>query len=380
MQRKLIWFPDTARTEDINDDQYFQDEPWKDYISNSKLNLVDPSTGGSIKLFEKSFKSTRRSKAFQTGTIVHSLLLQADNYGVSDIIRPTGKLGDMVYDLFKIRSREDPPQLLEAINMVLKYHNYYKGKQYVPGTKKKPTSAQLTKALREGLPYYAHLRLFQERDFILSSEEVNIVLGCLDSLKLNEKAMEVLFPKDPNVLRFNEMAMACDVKLTMERNSKEVSSTQYTLKAKIDNWTLDLSTQTATLNDLKTTGTGLQNFVDGYWEVYPTATEDIRIFHPGSFQKYKYYRQLAMYAKILSLYVEKEYGFKPKVNINIVAVETREPYWSETFNFGSFDGEEFTTRQLNVGLQDMEDLLWILKDNDYVSHTEGFIRQPCAFI
>lgn len=361
MNNDLIWLLETARTEDITDDEYFQKEPWKYYISNSKLNLVDPSTGGNIKLFEKSFKSEKRSKALQVGTITHSLLLQADSYGVSDIIRPSGKLGDIVYDVFKLRSQNNI-SIQEALDIAIRYSNYYNGR---------PMKGILKKIIRDGLPYYMHLRLYRERDFILNSEEVNIVLGCLDSLKCNSNAMEILFPADKNILRFNEMAIACDVKL---------NDTVYTLKIKIDNWNLNLKTGEATLNDLKTTGSGLQNFVNGYWEFYPGENDDIRIFHPGSFQKYKYYRQLAMYSKVLEMFILKEYGFIPKININIVAVETREPYWSDVFSFGVYQNDTFSARQLTVGLDEMKNLLYILKDNNYVSGVEGFNRQSCAFI
>ena len=360
-KRKLKWIPASAKSEDISDEQYFQEEPWSEYISNSKLNLVNPNTGGDYSLFLKSFSNKRRSKAFQTGTIVHSLLLQENNYGISDVMAPSGKLGAIIYDCFKLRSQNDKLTIRETLDTIVKYHNYYNGK---------PSPTILKKLIREGFAYYMHLRLYKERDFILNSDEVKITLGCLESLKANETAMEVLFPTDPDILRFNEMAIAVDVKL------EEID---YTLKIKVDNWTLDIKKRIATLNDLKTSGTGLQNFVNGYWEFYPTETEDIRVYHPGSFTKYSYYRQLAMYAKVLSLYIQKEYGFEPLMYVNIVAVETKEPYWSETFNFGTFFKDQFTSRQLKVGLEEMENLLWILKDNNYEPVTRE-PELPCAFI
>lgn len=370
-KQKLKWIPASAKTEDITDEQYFQDEPWSTYISNSKLNLINPNTGGDYSLFLKSFQNNKKSKAFNQGTIVHSLLLQENNYGISDVIAPSGKLGSIIYDCFKLRSRNNIT-IIDAINTVVKYHDYYGGKPYTPRdrkTKEKGSTVLMT-AIRNGLAYYQHLRMYKERDFILNSDEVKITLGCLESIKANEKAMEVLFPADPNILRFNEMAIAVDIKL---------DDRDYTLKMKADNWTLDLKNKIATLNDLKTSGVGLQNFVNGYWEFYPTETEDVRIYHPGSFTKYSYYRQLAMYAKILSLFIEKEYGFEPLMNVNIVAVETKYPYWSETFNFGTLSKGQFTSRQLRVGLEEMERLLWILKENNY----EPVGREPelpCAFI
>lgn len=358
---KIIWIPASAKSEDITDDQYFQEEPWASYISNSKLGLVDPNTGGNIALFLKSFNKKKRSKAFQTGTIVHSLLLQENDYGVSDVLSPGGKLGDVVYDCFKMRSKNPDITIWEAIDISIKYHDYYKGKLTANGIKK---------LIKEGLSYYYRLKMYKERVFILTSEDVKTTLGCLESLKQNDQAMEILFPQDQNIQRFNEMAIAADVL---------IDDKLYTVKIKVDNWSLDINNKKVVLNDFKTSGSELQNFVDGYWEFYPTSTEDIRIYHPGSFAKYKYYRQLALYAKILCLYVQNVYGFEPIIHLNIVAVETKEPYLSKVFNFGTYDKSCFTTRQLVIGLEEAENLLTILKEHNY-EPTTGQYQLPQAFV
>lgn len=349
----MIWFPETTIGDDISDSTYFEVSPWKDFISNSKLSLIDPSKGGSMKIFLKSWKNERRSKALQTGTIVHSLLLQSDSYGISDVLRPTGKLGDMVYDMFRLRNRDIPLTLRESLDLVVKLHNYYGGKSL--------TSTRLKTAILNGLPYYKHLMLYKERDFILNSEEVEVVLGCLESLKANSEAIEVLFPKDPTVLRFNEFSIYTKVK---------VNTSEFYLKIKVDNWTLNLKTKEVYLNDLKTTGSNIDNFVNGYYETYPTESEVIKVFHPGSFQKYSYYRQLAMYAKVLEMYVIKHYGFKPKMYINIVAVETRDPYISEVFNFGTLENDKFSSNQLTYGLEELENLLTALNSANYEQNIE----------
>ena len=203
--------------------------------------------------------------------------------------------------------------------------------------------------------------LYQERDFILNSEEVGVVLGCLESLKANSEAMEILFPKDPSILRFNEFSIYTKVK---------VNTSEFYLKIKIDNWTLNLKTKEVYLNDLKTTGANIDTFVNGYYETYPTESEVIKVFHPGSFQKYSYYRQLAMYAKVLEMYVIKHYGFKPKMYINIVAVETRDPYLSEVFYFGTLENDKFSKNQLAYGLEELENLLLTLNLANYEQNIE----------
>lgn len=361
MSRNIIWDLNSVYVETVSDEVYFKSEPWCDYISNSKLNLVDPSLGGSMDLFERSFQSKKRSKGFQMGTIVHTLILQSHEYGVSDILKPSGKLGEMVYSVFKLRSQDKNMTLKEAINLSLKVHNYYNGK---------PSPKILRSAIADGIPYYKHLMLWKEKEYILNSAEVEITLGCISSLQNNSQIQGLLFPKSP-VLSFNEQAMSVDVIL---------ENKTYTVKIKVDSWTIDVDKQIVILNDLKTSGVGLHNFVNGYWEKYPTSTGVEKIFHPGSFQKYKYYRQLAMYAKVLSLYVEKTFGFCPTIILNIVAVETRPPYYSKVFNFGIFDKDSFTQNQLKVGYEDLQELLWLLKDNNYESKTSGFDQQPLAFI
>ena len=358
----MIWYPESSVGADITDAQYFEDSPWKDFISNSKLSLIDPSKGGSMSLFLRSWKNEKRSKALQTGTIVHSLLLQADNYGVSDIIRPSGKLGDMVYDAFRLRNRENPLSIQETLALVIKLHNYYNGK---------PSASVAKKIITNGWPYYKHLMIYKNNEFILNSEEVGTVLGCLESLKLNDKAMDLLFPKDKDILRFNEFSVYTKV---------FVGNKPYYIKIKIDNWTLNLKTKEACLNDLKTSGTNLDNFRDGYWETYPTDDEVIKIFHPGSFQKYSYYRQLAMYTKVLESYIIKTYGFKPKIHANIVAVETKDPYRSEIFNFGFYHRNRFSNNQLQYGIQETESLLNLLDSNNYEQNIDWLDPVTSAFV
>lgn len=358
----MIWYPETAIGADITDTDYFEVSPWKDYISNSKLGLLDPSHGGSMALFLKSWKNTKRSKSLQHGTIVHSLLLQADNYGVSDILRPTGKLGDMVYDTFRLRTRDNPLTIEESINTVIKLHNYYSGK---------PSAKIIQNAIAKGFPYYKHLMIYKNNEFILNSEEVDIVLGCLEGLKANQQSMDCFFPPDKNIQRFNEFTVACKL---------NIKDRDYTVKIKIDNWTLDLKNKVVTMNDLKTTGVNIDNFMNGYWEVYPTSTEDIRIFHPGSFQKYSYFRQMAMYTMVLENYIIKTYGFKPKIQINIVAIETKDPFRSVVFDLGEYYNNKFSQRQLEFGQNQFQELMLILANNEYIQTIEGIDQLPQAFI
>ena len=346
----MIWFPESSINEDISDAQYFESAPWKDFISNSKLGLIDPNHGGSYGLFERLSKNEKRSKSLQHGTIVHSLLLQANDYGVSDIVRPSGKLGDMVYDVFRLRSRDNPVPIHEAISTVVKLHDYY-GKSL--------TKNRIVSAMRDGLPYYKHLRIYKDNVFVLNSEEVEVVLGCLEGIKANSQAMSLLFPS--NILRYNEFSTACGV---------QIDDKHFMVKAKIDNWTYDVVNNIATLNDLKTTGANIDYFMSGYTEQIPDMNGIISIFHPGSFQKYSYFRQMAMYTKILEMHIIKTYGVKPKIYVNMVVVETKPPYRCQVFDVGHYEDDTFSRNELRFGLNQTEVLLRSLKDNNYVQEIE----------
>ena len=70
----------------------------------------------------------------------------------------------------------------------------------------------------------------------------------------------------------------------------------------------------------------------------------------GSFQSYKYYRQIYFYGLLLLSYCNKVYGKRDwTVNINIIAVETINPFHSQVFRIGE--------KWINLGKEEFEDLL-----------------------
>jgi hypothetical protein len=78
---------------------------------------------------------------------------------------------------------------------------------------------------------------------------------------------------------------------------------------KADNWTIDLENKIITLNDLKTTGHLLYQFMEP----------------GGSFEIFSYSRQFAYYIWVLLRYCEKKYGYNSEewtVKCNVIVVET----------------------------------------------------------
>lgn len=65
---------DTLRLQKIDDEEYFS-KKYSNYISNSRLSLINPSQEGSPEKFFQGFKPTY-SAAFDLGSGVHQMSLQ----------------------------------------------------------------------------------------------------------------------------------------------------------------------------------------------------------------------------------------------------------------------------------------------------------------
>ena len=83
--------PESIKLLKISDEEYFS-ENYRQYISNSKLSLINPDEGGSVEKYNAGFQE-RFSDSFELGSAVHAMILQQRCYQISRITKPTGKLG-----------------------------------------------------------------------------------------------------------------------------------------------------------------------------------------------------------------------------------------------------------------------------------------------
>ena len=96
-QIKITPILDSLRLEDIDDSVYFS-EKYSDYISNSRLGKL--VTDGAESFFE-GLKSDY-SASFETGSLIHQIVLQGDKYQVIDVVfKPTDKAELMAKSLYK---------------------------------------------------------------------------------------------------------------------------------------------------------------------------------------------------------------------------------------------------------------------------------------
>lgn len=298
----------------ISDKEYFG-EQYKDYISNSKLNLINPSQGGSPFKYLNHCSTSDLSDSLDLGTAVHTHLLQPGLFKISDLRKPSAKLGFFIEEVFNYRKKGY--NINKSIEYASNCTNYYNNKL---------TTNKLRKAIKQGLPFYIG-RMHEKEDqniqtLYLSNSVYNKFTSCTESLNSNKDVFNLLYPKSifNSVEIYNEYAIFVDLDVTIDNKVKRLK-----FKAKLDNFTVDYETNKLVLNDLKTSGKPAYFFMGGYSK----QSDNSKIWYDGSFQKYCYYRQLAVYLFLVNAWLLSEKNIKCKTSCNIILVETIPNYTSK---------------------------------------------------
>ena len=138
---EIIIIPSTFKLIKISDEEYFS-EKYKDYISNSRLSLIDPTEGGSREKYDEGY-SGGFSSSYELGSAVHASVLQPEFYNISNLNKPSGKLGVFTEDVYKFR--QEGMSIIEAINAASNTADYYNGKM---------TPSRIKSALKSAIPFY----------------------------------------------------------------------------------------------------------------------------------------------------------------------------------------------------------------------------------
>lgn len=321
---KITTLPDTIQLIEMDDEEYFSDK-WAEWISNSKLALINPDQDGSPEVYREGLsKHQKYSDSLVFGSAVHELVLQPESFILAEgVDRPTAKLGAMADELFEnyLNDLTDDKYIIAASNKI----DYYKGK--MDKIKIQNVLDKCEEYWKSKERWHKNYSGDKEPIFLDPKSREKLKL-CLASVNSNQEIQDLLHPKgvleDP--ISMNEAALFVQVKA--EYNGKE---TILKLKGKLDNFTINTETGEVTLNDLKTTGHKLIDFKD-------------------SFKKYHYNRQMAMYSWMLRLYVMKQYNTKPSsLYANMLLVSTVPDYRAGTF--------KVTNKEIRNGFLEFKDLL-----------------------
>ena len=305
-QIKITPLLDTLRLENISDASYFG-EHYSDYISNSRMGLINPAQGGTPEAyFQGLSKNANFTTSLAFGSAVHELSLQPESFFLcEDVAAPTAKVGLMADWLWKITKNGELPNddvLREAAVKV----DYYNGI---------PSNAQLNKVKEAIKPYFKARYKFEQDStdtrcpIYFDDKNRDRLREVIKSLNENKDIQSLLHPEDlvggflPSE---NERTILLNV--LAEVPGKE--PVELKLKAKLDNFTIDSVSKIITVNDVKTTGKLVSEF-------------------DSAVKMYHYYREIAFYSWLLSLCAKKFYGIdNPTIKGNFLVVETIPSYWS----------------------------------------------------
>lgn len=306
---KIIPIVESLQALDISDQEYFS-SAYKKYISNSSLSLINPEQGGSPQLYYEGLSAhPKYMDSMVFGNAVHCSILQPDDFIVVDSVnRPTAKAGfmaDELYPTFCKKGKVEFEDIVKASDKI----GYYKDKM-----DDKKADALLDKCnsyFYDRMNYEKEAFLFTSpsKEPIYLDEKSRIKLGeCLTSINNNKEIQNLLHPESilGDIESKNEICILLDVKAIYPDGNERVLS----LKAKVDNYTWDDALDLLVVNDLKTTGHDVSEFVN-------------------SFFKFHYYRQMAMYSWMLFLLLGK--GRKLNMKSNMLLISTIPPYNSGVF-------------------------------------------------
>jgi hypothetical protein len=319
--------PESIQIIDIEDDEYFGDD-YKKYISNSRLSLINPEEGGSAELYLQNLKSPY-SESFEFGTAIHAALLQKSKYEVSSITKPTGKLGLWAEHVYQNLTKGDSPE--EAYEKASKSADYYSGKL---------ANARLNTAIQSSKSFWEQREKLDEslspKLLFLSSPMRDKYLQCMANINDTScKILETICPTplegtvfEDSIQVFNEVTILCDLECVDEETGEIII---LPFKAKLDNFTIDHELSVITLNDVKTTGKPINYFMGNNVKFTNEFGEEIDVWYHGSFQKYRYYRQLGIYSWLLQALAKYKYNLDYKMKVNVLVIESFPEFKNKIF-------------------------------------------------
>lgn len=304
---KITPLLDTLYLQKINDDEYFS-KKYSNYISNSRLGLINPKQEGTPEKFFQGFKPIY-SSSLDIGTAVHSMCLQKSLFNIVDSVnKPTGKMGVMADKLFNIWKGSIPTS--EDILRIAKEIDYYGGNlspKRIDEVKEKCKDFWIAKN--------RHLRTRGDDsrvDLYLDQKSRETAYNCITAIENNKSIQNLLHPKAAlegleNPISENELGILLDIRIDIP----DINPFILKLKAKLDNFTIDKDNNIICVNDIKTLG---------------RIVSEINV----NIEKYHYNRELSFYSWLLSLCANKFYDVKnPTIRGNYLVVSTIPQYYTK---------------------------------------------------
>lgn len=246
------------------------------------------------------------------------MILQPDLFHISDIKKPSGKLGrfaDIAYD-YILKNEKPRDEIYKIASLEADYYsaNF--------------SDKRLNTALESCEPYWE--KRLANKDVVTKTVPIYLSEGmsckfeyCINGIATNVKFKNLLNPQgflmDPE--SFNEYAFFCEAIVHCEIDGEFVQ-VPIKLKGKFDNFTIDEEESIVTLNDLKTSGKPVSWFMGCNATFFDEGLNPYTKWIDGSFQKFHYHRQMAMYSWLLQTYILTKYNTPFTFKANMLVVET----------------------------------------------------------
>ena len=331
-QVKITPLIDTLKLENIDDEEYFSDK-YSNYISNSRLGKLVKE---GVEAFFKNEKSPY-NPSFETGSLIHAICLQGNDYKVIEgVFKPTAKAGLMADALYKPDGTTPTDDEIKAQSYIIGYY------------KDKLTENRLNEFRQKAEPYWRDRFLYEtnnpfkegdKKRIYTDERNFELLTNCINALNKNEAIQKLLHPESvinvPVIL--NEHTLLMDIKMEVPGYEPRT----YKLKAKLDNFTIDIDENTIIVNDLKTTSK-------------PASIFDPTYFH--------YQREIAFYSFLLKLYATKVYSLdKPITKGNFLVVSTVPEYTTSVVPMTS-----------KLFMSGWKEVLYLLRNVAYFNQVKGY--------
>lgn len=283
-------------------------------ISNSSLSAINPEQGGSPKAFKDFFieKNEAEKSYYRMGSLMHKWAEDKENFAVSEIEKPTEKLG-IVADAIIVEINNGSiwtDELGLEVARALRYQNNYKDET-------------LKKHVFEGTSLYINeiVTARENNQIFLTKREADTVRNCVEAVEKHPTANGLLFGHD---VEFSNKQVWSELEIYWSKffvygSGQFEKEILMEFKAKLDKLVIDHEKKLIIYVDPKTTSGGVYGFAK-------------------SFEGYRYYRQQAFYNWAIKEFFKQQgidiTGYSI-VNYNIV-IETSGLYQVGVFSINHF--------------------------------------------
>lgn len=331
------------------------ENPTEWVFSNSSLSTIDPDLGGHPKTLYNFFAGEKVEKEtgyFITGSLLHEYMQDKTNFAVSEIEKPSDKLGLVAEACLAIITQLEAEEKVEEELTIL-----LSAIRHVGWNPKWSDEAVIKNSKDIVLPYVKEV-LKMEGKKILTKKTADTLSKCIDSIEANKNITKLAFNKDTETsFSFTEQALYGTYNLNLLDKFK--------VKGKLDRFTVDTVNKVITLIDYKTT------------------SNPVTLFYRKSFNYLKYFRQMAFYKNLLA-----DTFPNYKIECFIIVVETTGDFNTAIFKvsdywLGAGDLEIkqlFSLIQLQLKYNDFTKTVAELLNNGYALFPEKYLGSSNSFI